>query len=62
MRTDTPWPRVASTDDVSGDVVLHLTKAVGSEDEIFAELRCRPSSLALDGFDRYRVDVIARAE
>jgi len=55
----TPWPRVVSTDDVSGGVVLHLTHAVGSEDDILADLQCRRSSLALDGFDRHPDDPLA---
>lgn len=60
--TVTAWPDVASTDEVDGGVVLHLTPSMGSEEEVLAHLRCHRAALALEGFDRYPNDPLALVE
>lgn len=57
--TVTAWPDVASTDEVPGGIVLHLTPAVGSENEVLAHLECHRAALALEGFDRFPDDPLA---
>lgn len=55
----TGWPEVASTDEVAGGIVLHLTPEVGSEDEVLAHFECHRAALALEGFDRFPDDPLA---
>ncbi|MBZ0231430.1 MAG: hypothetical protein K8M05_03705 [Deltaproteobacteria bacterium] len=60
--TLTAWPDVASTDEVDGGVVLHLTPSMGDEEEVLTHLRCHRAALALEGFDRFPDDPLALAE
>ena len=60
--TMTAWPDVASTDEVEGGIVLHLTPSMGDENEVLAHLQCHRAALALDGFDRHPNDPLAIAE
>lgn len=53
------WPDVASVELVPGGVVLHFTPAVGSEDEVLANIECHRAALAVDGFDRFPDDPLA---
>lgn len=57
--TMTAWPDVASTDNVPGGIVIHLTPSMGDENEVLAHLHCHRAALALDGFDRYPNDPLA---
>ena len=58
--TLTAWPDVASTDEVPGGVVLHVTSM--SDEEAVAHLRCHRAALAVEGLDKFPDDPLAIAE
>lgn len=57
--TTTDWPEIVSTDEVPGGVVLHLSPATGSEEDVLAHLKCHRAALAMEGFDKYPNDPLA---